>query len=86
MQTAAQIEMTPAITRKCRGHNGNHFVPASDGEGHWVYYWLSLPQAWFWRTRSESEKAVLIRSGKTKCFVCSVQHALEQETLVGIGR
>lgn len=85
MQIAAQIEEAPATARECRGHHGTHFVPVSTGDGHWVYYWLSLPQTWFWRNRSVTEKAKLVRS-KSECFVCSLQEELERETLFGDGR
>ena len=80
MQIAAQIGLAPATSRGCRGHHGTHFVPVSLGEGLWVYYWLSLPQAWFWRSRNGMEKAELIRK-RLGCFVCSLQDALERETL-----
>jgi len=85
MQIAAQITKAPATTCKCGGHHGNHFVPVSTGEGHWVYYWFTLPQTWFWRSRSAKQKAELacIKSG---CFVCALQEALETETLFGDSR
>jgi len=81
MQIAAQIEKAPATSRGCGGHHGSRFVPVPAGDGHWVYYWLSLPQLWFWQSRRPSEKARLARTGKTACFVCHLQEALERETL-----
>jgi len=84
MQIAAQIEKAPAI--ECRGHHGTHFVPVSTGNGRWVYYWLSLPQAWFWRTRNPREKAELVRRSRSGCFVCRLQEALLKETLFKDGR
>ena len=86
MQIAAQIKKAPAFARDRRGHSGTHFVPVSMGDGRWVYYWLSLPQAWFWRTRSASEKAALVRRSKSGCFVCRLQEALEKEKLLENGR
>ena len=86
MQIAAQIEKAPANTRECRGHRGTHFVPVPAGNSHWVYHWLSLPQVWFWRSRSAREKAELVSMGGPGCFVCRLQDALEQETLFGDGR
>jgi hypothetical protein len=86
MQLAAQIEKAPATARECRGHHGTHFVPVSTGKGRWVYYWLSLPQAWFWRSRSACEKAELVRKSKLGCFVCRLQEALESERLHEDGR
>jgi hypothetical protein len=44
-----------------------------------VYYWLSLPQAWFWRSRSAKEKLELVRAAKSECFVCNLQRALDME-------
>jgi len=81
MQIAAQIRMTPANSRECRGHRGNHFVPVFLGDGRWVYYWLSLPQAWFWRSRNAKERMELVRIGNKGCFVCGLQNSLEKETL-----
>jgi len=51
------------------------------GDGRWVYYWLSLPQAWFWRSRNAKEKMELVRIGRKSCFVCGLQNSLEKETL-----
>ena len=78
MQKAAQMEMTPATSRECRGHHGSQFVPVSMGDGRWVYYWLSLPQKWFWQGMSAAERAVLVRRSRSGCFVCSLQLALEE--------
>ena len=84
MQIAAQIGKAPAT--ECRGHSGTHFVPVSTGNGRWVYYWLSLPQAWFWRTRNAREKAELVRKSRSGCFVCRLQEALQKEMLAENGR
>ena len=81
MQIAAQMKMTPATARKCRGHHGTHFVAVPTGGGHWVYYWLSLSQTWFWRSRSAGEMAEIVRRGESECFVCGLQRALEREAL-----
>ena len=51
------------------------------GDGRWVYYWLSLPQKWFWRGMSAGERAELVRRSKSGCFVCSLQRALERKAL-----
>ena len=76
MPIAAQVEKAA-----CRGHRGTHFVPVPIGDGHWVYYWLSLSQFWFWRSRSAGEKAELARKGRSECFVCSLQSVLESDAL-----
>jgi hypothetical protein len=52
----------------------------STGDGRWVYYWLSIPQAWFWRSRNVREKLELIRGARSGCFVCNLQRDLERET------
>ena len=85
MQIAAQIEKAPATPRECGGHHGSRFVPVQVGDGRWAYYWLSLPQQWFWQSRIPSEKARLIRRGKPGCFVCHLQEALERESFYGDG-
>jgi len=81
MQIAAQVKKAPATARECRGHHGTHFVPVSTGDGRWVYYWLSLPQLWFWRTRNAKERERLVRINKSGCFVCGLQEALVREML-----
>jgi hypothetical protein len=83
MQIAAQIEKAPATARECRGHCGNHFIPVAVGDGHWVYYWLTPPQLWFWRARSAMEAAALARDLGRECFVCNLERALEKELLYG---
>ena len=80
MQIAAQTNGAPASARSCRGHHGTQFVPVSTGDGRWVYYWLSIPQAWFWRSRNVREKLELIRGARSGCFVCNLQRDLERET------
>ena len=85
MQIAAQMEMTPAAARECRGHHGTHFVPVSMGDGRWVYHWLSLPQLWFWRSRSAGEKDRLVRRSRSGCFLCTLQSALEKDAIFGEG-
>jgi len=81
MQIAAQTDRAPANARECGGHCGTKFVPVSKGDGRWVYYWLSLPQLWFWRTRSDDGRAELVRNGESGCFLCNLQEALEDDTL-----
>jgi len=83
MQIAAQVRMAPADPRACRGHHGNHFVAVSTGNGRCVYYWLSLPQAWFWRSMKPSEKARFAGRLAAGCFVCALQKALEEEAIYG---
>ena len=80
MQRAALMERAPATSRECRGHNGNRFVPVPTGDGHWTYYWLTTQQARFWRSREEEEKASLVRSRTSECFVCRLQTEMEKET------
>jgi len=85
MQIAAQVKRAPAAARECRGHHGSYFAPVSLGNGRWVYYWLSLPQYWFWRSRNARERAQLVRKSELGCFVCSLQEALEDDTLFEAG-
>jgi hypothetical protein len=42
---------------------------------------MSLPQAWFWRSRNSVEKGELVSGSVGGCFICGVQEALERETL-----
>jgi hypothetical protein len=83
MQIAAQIERAPATSRVCGGHHGTHFVPVASGNGRWVYYWLTLPQLWFWRILSAREKAILAQNENHGCFVCQLQIALERRAMFG---
>jgi hypothetical protein len=85
MQLAAQIVKAPVRSRECRGHHGKHFTPVPGGDGHWLYYWLTLPQMWFWRSRSSAERAELTRTSTSECFICLLQQALERETVLGDG-
>ena len=79
MQIAAQIEKAPVAARECGGHRGNRFVPVAAGRGRWRYYWLDSKQARYWRSRSEPEKAELVKSQGSRCFVCHLQAAMDAE-------
>ena len=83
MQKTAQTLMAPALARCRRGHHGCRFTPVAAGNGFWKYFWLTLPQFWFWRSRTETEREELVRNSGSGCFVCDLQGALEKDVLFG---
>jgi hypothetical protein len=45
-----------------------------------MYFWLTLPQLWYWRNLTERERKELVRNSR-ECFVCDLQGALENDAL-----
>lgn len=80
MQKTAQTLMAPALAHCSRGHHGCRFTPVATGNGRWMYFWLTLPQLWYWRNLTERERKELVRNSR-ECFVCDLQGALENDAL-----